>query len=137
MARKQTLAPESGDTTEAAPEATAAPRQRPYGVNHWTLLGRMTGDPELRYTPSGKAVVNIGVATSSGGHTHFHDVVAWERSAEILAQYGRKGRELYLEGRLQPKVRELDDARRVKQVDLVVESFQLIGSTSAPVNDEA
>lgn len=138
MASKQTTAADGVESAEPTTDATETPRQRSYGVNRWTLLGRMTADPELRYTTSGKSVLNFGVATSGGGYTHFHDVVAWERSAEILAQYGRKGREVYLEGRLTPKVRELD-GRRVKQVELVVESFQLIGNnnSSPPANGEA
>jgi single-strand DNA-binding protein len=137
MAPNHTATPEASDRVDDAPASTSAPSQRPYGLNRWTLLGRMTATPELRYTPSGTPVLNVGMATSSGGKTHFHDVVAWARSAEILAEFGRKGREMYLEGRLQPKVRDVD-GQRVKQVDLVVESFQLIGSkTEPPASAEA
>lgn len=138
MARMQTTTPETGDGVAAA-DTPSATRPRPYGINRWTLLGRMTGDPQVRYTESGKAVLNLGVATTSAGYTHFHDLVAWERTAEILAQYGRKGREVYLEGRLQPRMRELEGGQRVKQVDLVVENFQLIGSgtSTTPATDEA
>ena len=53
-------------------------------------------------------------------------MVAWERAAETLAQHGGKGRELYVEGRIATRMREID-GHRVKQVDLVVEGFQLLG----------
>jgi single-stranded DNA-binding protein len=56
----------------------------------------------------------------------FHTVVCWERGAETVAQYASKGRELYVEGRLGSRVREVE-GHRIKQVDLVVENFQLLG----------
>jgi single-strand DNA-binding protein len=53
-------------------------------------------------------------------------VVAWEKAAEIIGQYGRKGREIYVEGRITSRIRDVE-GQRVKQLDLVVESFQLLG----------
>ena len=57
----------------------------------------------------------------------FHDLVAWERGAEILAKYGGKGRELLVEGRISSRPREVE-GHRIKEVQLVVENFQLLGS---------
>jgi single-strand DNA-binding protein len=94
--------------------------------NRFLLLGRIAGTPELRHTAAGKAVLDFAVATTVAGRPEFHSVVAWERSAEILAQYGAKGRELYVEGRITSRVREVE-GHRIRQVDLVVESFQLLG----------
>ena len=71
-------------------------------------------------------MLNLGIATSVNGFPEFHDVVAWEKAAEVIGQYGRKGREIYVEGRITSRVREVE-GHRIKQVDLVVGSFQLLG----------
>ncbi|PZR81534.1 MAG: hypothetical protein DLM65_05670 [Candidatus Aeolococcus gillhamiae] len=86
----------------------------------------MTGDPQLRFTQTGKAVLNIGIATNVNGFPEFHDVVAWEKAAEVIGQYGRKGREVHVEGRITSRIRDVE-GHRIKQVDLVVEGFQLLG----------
>jgi single-strand DNA-binding protein len=105
---------------------TGPPKVRSFGINRFTIVGRITAAPELRYTPTGKAVVHLGVATTAAGVTTFLDLVAWQGAAETLATYGGKGRELYVEGRIATRMREIED-RRIKQVDLVVENFQLLG----------
>jgi single-strand DNA-binding protein len=124
-------------TPEAAvaAEALDAPSpSRSYGINGFRLLGRMTADPQQRFTQTGKAVLNIGIATNVNGLAAFHDVVAWEKAAEVIGQYGRKGREIYVEGRLTPRVREVE-GHRIKQVDLVVETFQLLGPAPASADE--
>jgi len=123
MARKQAI---EADVVDADVDTTAA-RSRSYGLNRFTLVGRMTADPQMRFTQTGKAMLHFGVATSVSGFVEFHDVVAWERSAEILAKYGGKGREVLVEGRISSRPREVE-GHRIKQVQLVVESFQLLGS---------
>jgi single-strand DNA-binding protein len=122
MARKQN--PEQSVADVIA--ETGTPKARPFGINHFHLVGRMTAPGELRYTPTGKPVLNFGLATTAAGVTTFLDLVAWQGAAETLAQYGGKGRELYVEGRIATRTREID-GHRVKQVDLVVETFQLLG----------
>lgn len=91
-------------------------------LNRVMLIGRLTRDPELRYTPNGAAVCNIGLATNRYGKdqasgenkefTDFHDVVVWNQGnrklAELCGQYLAKGRLVYIEGRLQ--TRSWDDA---------------------------
>jgi single-strand DNA-binding protein len=85
-------------------------------LNRVMLIGRLTRDPELRYTPSGTPVCNIGVATNRYGQdasgerkefTDFHDVVVWNQGnrklADLVAQYLQKGRLVYVEGRLQTR----------------------------------
>jgi single-stranded DNA-binding protein len=64
----------------------------------------------------------------------FHRMVCWERAAETVAHYTRKGRELYVEGRIGSRVREVE-GHRIKQVDLVVENFQLLGRPLAASGD--
>lgn len=86
-------------------------------LNKVMLIGRLTRDPELRYTPGGTAVCQLGVATNRYGQdpatgerrefTDFHDVVVWNQGnrklAELCAQYLQKGRLVYVEGRLQTR----------------------------------
>jgi len=101
-------------------------KSRSYGANRFTLLGRMTADPQQRFTQTGKSVLNFGVATSVQGRPEFHDLVAWEGAAEVIGKYGRKGREIHVEGRITSRIRDVE-GHRIKQVDLVVENFQLLG----------
>lgn len=91
-------------------------------LNRVMLIGRLTRDPELRYTPSGTAVCNLAIATNRFGtdpatgerkeFADYHDVVVWNspnrKLAETTAQYLQKGRLVYVEGRLQ--TRSWDDA---------------------------
>jgi single-strand DNA-binding protein len=93
-------------------------------VNKVMLLGRLTRDPELRYTPKGTAVCDLGVALNrvwtdpqSGEKredTTFVDVTVWQRTAEICAQYLKKGRQVFLEGRLQMDTWEQEGAKKSK-----------------------
>ncbi len=78
--------------------------------NKVILLGNLTRDPEVRYTPKGSAVCDLGIAvnrvyTTEGGERReevtFVDVVLWARLAEIAGEYLRKGRPVFIEGRLQ------------------------------------
>jgi single-strand DNA-binding protein len=91
-------------------------------LNRVMLIGRLTRDPELRYTPSGSPVCNMGIATNRYGQdqngerkefTDFHDIVVWNmgnrKLAELCGQYLQKGRLVYVEGRLQ--TRSWDDAQ--------------------------
>jgi single-strand DNA-binding protein len=121
MARKPALAADV-----QADVADTPSKSRSYGINHFRILGRMTADPQIRFTQNGKAVLNIGIATSVNGYPEFHDLVAWEKAAEVIGQYGRKGREIHVEGRITSRIRDVE-GHRIKQVDLVVESFQLLG----------
>jgi len=81
-------------------------------LNRATILGRITRDPEVRSTPSGQSVANIGVATNrvwtdSAGvrqeKPEYHNVVLWGKLAEIAGQYLGKGRRVYIEGRLETR----------------------------------
>ena len=91
-------------------------------LNRVMLIGRLTRDPELRYTPSGSPVCNLAIATNRYGQdangerkefTDFHDIVVWNignrKLAELCGQYLQKGRLVYVEGRLQ--TRSWDDAQ--------------------------
>lgn len=106
-------------------------------INKLTLAGRFTRDPELTFTPKGTAVAKFGVAVNRKWRTEsgedkeevtFVDVTAFGKTAEAIGQYFKKGREIYLEGRL--KTETWDDKqtgqKRSKLVTLL-ESFQFVG----------
>jgi single-strand DNA-binding protein len=134
MARKQN--PEQPVGEVIAESATV--KSRSFGTCRFAILGRVAADPALRYTAGGKAVLDLTLATTAAGVASFHTVVCWERVAETLAQYAGKGRELYVDGRLGSRVREVE-GHRIKQVDLVVENFQLLGrplTASADTGEE-
>ena len=107
------------------------------GVNKVILVGHVGRDPEVRYTQSGTAVANFSLATSEvfggrdGGEkqerTEWHNIVVWARQAEIAGQYVKKGRQLYVEGRLQ--TRDWVDPQGVKhyKTEIVARNFQLLG----------
>lgn len=82
----------------------------PKSVNKVILLGNLGKDPEVKYTPSGLPVAKFSLATNErykdkGGEwqerTEWHNIVAWQRLAEIVGEYVKKGSKLYIEGRLQ------------------------------------
>ena len=97
-------------------------------LNRVMLIGNLTRDPELRYTPAGMAVSTFGLATNRVWNTkqgerkedaQFHRIVAWNKLAELCAQLLKKGRRIYVEGRIQ--YREFSDAEgQKKQVAEIV-----------------
>ena len=105
--------------------------------NKVILLGNLTRDPEVRYTPKGSAVCDLGIAvnrvyTTEGGERReevtFVDVVLWARLAEIAGEYLRKGRPIFIEGRLQ--MDSWDDkqtGQKRTKLRVVGESMQLLG----------
>lgn len=106
-------------------------------LNKVMIIGNVTRDPEIKYTPKGSAVTDLGIAvnrvyTPEGGEkreeTTFVDVTLWGRQAEIAGEYCKKGRSIYIEGRLQLDSWE-DKATGQKRSKLRVvgENFQLLG----------
>ena len=104
--------------------------------NRVILMGNLTRDPELRYTPSGSAVCEFGLAmnrsykTSSGeqrDETCFVDVTMWGRRGEVISEYFQKGRPIFIEGRLQFDSWEGQDGRRRNKLTVVLDNFQFIG----------
>ena len=109
-------------------------------VNRVILIGRLGQDPELKSTAQGKSVANFSLATneswkdSTGAkqeRTEWHRIVVWDKTAELCNQYLKKGREAYIEGRLQ--TREWDDKEGKKRytTEIVAERVQFLGSKSA------
>ncbi len=105
-------------------------------VNKVILLGRLGADPQLRYTPSGRAVVNFSIATNQvwkdqegkqQEKTEWHRVVAWAKLAEIIGEWLKKGSNCYIEGRLQ--TRSYEDTSGVKKyiTEVVATDLEMIG----------
>jgi single-strand DNA-binding protein len=108
------------------------------GLNKVMLIGHLGSDPELRTTTSGQSVVNFTVATNenfkdgSGNlqeRTEWHRIVVWGKLAEICSQYLKKGRQVYIEGRLQ--TRSWDDTKSGEKkyaTEIVCTDMQMLGA---------
>jgi single-strand DNA-binding protein len=101
-------------------------------LNKAFLYGNLTRDPELRALPSGQQVASFGIATNrtykdrDGAKqeaTEFHNIVAFGRSAELIAQYMKKGRPLFVEGRIQTRSWDKDGQKQYR-TEIVVDNFQ-------------
>ena len=106
-------------------------------LNKVFLMGNLTRDPELRYTPSGTAVADLGLAvndryTGRDGNqverTLFVDVVAWARQAETASEFLSKGRPVFVEGRLQLDEWEDKEGEKRKKIRVVAQRIQFLGS---------
>jgi len=107
------------------------------GYNRVILVGNLTRDPELRYTPKGTAVARIGLAVNRSWRdpetnetkeeVTFIDVDAWGKQAEVIAQYMKKGRPLLVEGRLkQDSWEDKNTKEKRHKMGVVLESFQFL-----------
>lgn len=110
-------------------------------LNKAQLIGNLTRDPELRYTPQGTAVCSFGLATNRRWKTDsgemrdeadFHRIVAWDKLAEICAQLLKKGSKTYVEGRLQTRNWESQDGAKRTTTEIVVSDMILLDSRGAP-----
>ncbi len=105
-------------------------------VNKVILIGRLGADPQLKYTPSGKANVTFNLATNASWkdqegnqqeRTDWHRVVAWGKLAEVMGEWLKKGSSVFLEGRLQ--TRTYDDSNGVKKwiTEVVATDMEMLG----------
>lgn len=104
-------------------------------LNTVILIGRLTKDPELRYTQSGKAVATVRLAVDRGTtnpqgekETDFIDVVVWERQAETVANYLQKGRLVAVQGRLQIRQYETQEGQRREKAEVVANTVRFLDS---------
>jgi single-strand DNA-binding protein len=101
-------------------------------INNVQIMGRLTADPELKYTNSGKAVAKLTLAVdrpkrnNGEKETDFIDCVLWEKTAEVAAEYLVKGNRVFLEGRLQLRSYENNEGRKVKVAEVVVHRMEFI-----------
>ena len=106
-------------------------------LNKVTLIGNLTRDPELRYTPNGTAVCSFGLATNrswktDAGEKHdeaeFHNIVAWNKLAELCSQFLVKGRKVYVEGRLATRNWTAADGAQRNKTEIVISDMILLDS---------
>lgn len=109
-------------------------------VNKVILLGRLGQDPELKYTPGGSPVCNFSVATTESWtdksgqkqeKTEWHRIVVWGKLAELCNQYLAKGRQCFLEGRLQTRSWDDKDGNKRYTTEILANTVQFIGGPSA------
>lgn len=108
-------------------------------INVTTLTGRITKDPELRKTQNGTSVVSFTIACnrrvpSQGQDADFISCVAWNKTADFMAQYVRKGALLGLEGRIQTRSYDDKDGKRVYVTEVVADSVQFLESKKQAEN---
>lgn len=114
-------------------------------VNKVILIGNLGRDPETRYAPSGSAICNVRIATTrnwkdkaSGEkreETEWHSVVFYDRLAEIAGEYLKKGRPVYVEGRLKTRKWQDKDGQDRYTTEIIAESMQLLGSRDGGGDD--
>jgi single-strand DNA-binding protein len=113
-------------------------------INKVFLLGNLTRDPELRYTENKKAVCAFGLATNRNWttdtgerreETEFHRIVAWDKLAETCHQYLRKGRKVYVEGRLQSRTYTGQDGIEKFSTEIVLEDMVMVDSMPQAVQE--
>lgn len=106
-------------------------------LNKVTLIGNLTRDPELRYTPAGTAVCTFGLATNRSWttqtgetkeETEFHRIVAWNKLGELCAQLLAKGRKAYVEGRLSTHSWTAQDGTQRTTTEVVIEDMIILDS---------
>lgn len=112
-------------------------------VNKVILLGRLGQDPELKYTPGGSPVCNFSMATTEswtdkGGQkqekTEWHRIVVWGKLAELCNQYLGKGRQAFVEGRLQTRSWDDKDGNKRYTTEILANTVQFIGGATASNN---
>src|SRR4051812_41804377 len=105
-------------------------------VNKVILVGRLGQNPEVRYTPSGAAVANFSVATNESWtdksgqkqeRTEWHRIVVWGKLAELCSQYLSKGRQAYIEGRLQTREWQDKDGNKKYTTEVQAQTVQFLG----------
>ena len=108
------------------------------GINKVILVGNLGRDPEIKYTASGSAIANVTVATSESWNdkqtgekvekTEWHRVVAFQRLAEIMGEYLKKGSQVYIEGKLQTRKWQDQNGQDRYTTEIVANEMQMLGS---------
>ncbi|TET78422.1 single-stranded DNA-binding protein, partial [candidate division TA06 bacterium] len=110
-------------------------------LNHVLIAGRLTRDPDLRYTPSGTAVCNFRLASGrrfkdqSGewrDDPTFVNVVTWKKTAENCGEYLKKGSAVLVEGRLQSRSWETEDGQKTSVLEIVAQRVQFLDRVGGP-----
>lgn len=122
-------------------------------VNKVILIGNLGADPELRYTPAGRAVTNFRIATSRNWtskdgekheETEWHRIVTWDKLAETCSKYLKKGLPVYIEGRIQTRTWEDQSGAKRYSTEIIANEMRMLsarqdsdsgGGASAPPDD--
>src|SRR5512140_467873 len=106
------------------------------GVNKVILVGRLGADPDMRYTPSGQGVCEMRVATSESWNdkngqrqerTEWHRIVVWGKRAEVCSKYLSKGRQVYVEGRIQTRSYDDKEGNKKYMTEIIASDVQFLG----------
>lgn len=115
-------------------------------VNKVILVGNLGKDPEVRYMPNGEAVANFSIATTdswkdkSGAkqeRTEWHNIVMYRKLAEIAGQYLKKGRPVYVEGRLQTRKWQTKEGQDRYTTEIIADQMQMLGSDGGRGSDNS
>jgi single-strand DNA-binding protein len=107
------------------------------GINKVILVGNLGKDPELRHTPQGQAVCNFSIATSESWNdksgqkqerTEWHRIVVWGKLGELCAKYLSKGRQAYIEGKLQTRAWDDKDGQKRYTTEVIALTVQFLGA---------
>lgn len=114
-------------------------------LNLVQIIGNLTRDPELRYTPNGTAVCTLSLATNrswntgDGGQrqeeTQYHRVVTWSKLAEICGKYLKKGNKAYVQGRLQTRKWQTKEGQERETTEIVADNVIILTPSGAPRED--
>lgn len=121
-----------------------------YSLNRAQVIGNLTRDPELKYTPNGQAVASFSIATNRSWQNadgtrqdavEYHDIVAWGKLGEIASQILAKGKQAYVEGRLQTRSWEAQDGAKRQKTEIVADNLIALGTKGdkgfVPSGDES
>ena len=116
------------------------------GVNKVILVGRLGADPEMKYTNSGTGICRFNIATSERWNdkegqkqerTEWHRVVAWAKLGELCNEYLKKGRQAYIEGRMQTRSWQDKDGNKKYTTEVVANTVQFLGSADRSDNPKS
>jgi single-strand DNA-binding protein len=116
-------------------------------LNKVMLIGRLGQDPELKYTPGGAAVCNFSVATTESWNdktsgqkqekTEWHRIVVWGKLAELCQQYTGKGKQVYIEGRLQTRSWDDKEGQKKYTTEIMASTVQFLSAAGGQPNNSA
>lgn len=115
-----------------------------FGVNKAIVVGYLGQDPDVRYMPSGKQVTSIRVATSESWkkdgekqeRTEWHSIVAFDKLAEIMGQYLKKGAAVYVEGKIQTRKWQDKEGKDRYSTEIVASQMQMIGKANSSASQK-
>ena len=116
------------------------------GINSAHLVGRLGKDPEIKYTQAGKAVANFSIATSEvwkdkntgekNEVTDWHNIVIWDKLAEVCGEYLKKGSQVYVSGRLKNRSWEDQDGIKRYTTEIIANKMEMLGTKGGSKQDK-